>query len=75
MAETGEEVTEAFLRGAEEAWRRGERAGAREAWLKARSPSCGVRCLYDGSFTRKLRAGPGVLAALLEEKGWKLREL
>jgi uncharacterized protein YbbK (DUF523 family) len=37
--------------------------------FKARSPSCGVGWIYDGSFSRKLRPGDGVTAALLRENG------
>lgn len=38
----GADVTDAFLRGAEEAARLARAFGAREALLKARSPSCGA---------------------------------
>jgi len=37
--------------------------------LKARSPSCGVGQIYDGSFTGTLTAGSGVTARLLREAG------
>jgi uncharacterized protein YbbK (DUF523 family) len=33
--------------------------------FKAHSPSCGVGSIHDGSFSRKLRDGDGVTAALL----------
>ncbi|SEA01676.1 Uncharacterized conserved protein YbbK, DUF523 family [Oribacterium sp. KHPX15] len=41
------------------------------AILQSRSPSCGVKQIYDGSFTGKLIQGKGVLAELLSEKGIK----
>jgi uncharacterized protein YbbK (DUF523 family) len=60
------DVTEAFIRGARqvEAWVR--RFGIREAYLKARSPSCGVGAVAVGSNTIP---GDGVTAALLREFG------
>ena len=39
------------------------------AVLKARSPSCGCGCIYDGSFTGTLIPGDGVTAALLKQQG------
>ena len=48
---TGEDVTEAFERGAERAMRIVREHGCTAAILKARSPSCGFGEIYDGSFT------------------------
>jgi uncharacterized protein YbbK (DUF523 family) len=42
------------------------------AILKARSPSCGKDEIYDGSFTKTLRSGDGIFAALLKEKNIKI---
>lgn len=70
----GRDVTRAFLRGAEETLRLARLYGAEEAWLKARSPSCGVHHVYDGSFSGRLRCGRGVTAALLGRAGLRLRE-
>lgn len=39
------------------------------AILKQRSPSCGSRTVYDGSFTGHVVPGEGVAAALLGEAG------
>ncbi len=39
------------------------------AVLKARSPTCGVYQVYDGTFSGVLRDGSGVLAQALLEKG------
>lgn len=38
------------------------------AILQSRSPSCGVRQIYDGSFSKKLIDGKGIFANLLFEK-------
>lgn len=40
--------------------------------LKSRSPTCGVKQVYDGSFSGTLVDGMGVLAAALREKGYKV---
>ena len=42
------------------------------AILKSRSPTCGVKQVYDGTFTGTLVDGMGVLAAALKEKGYKV---
>ena len=38
--------------------------------LKSRSPTCGVKQVYDGTFTGTLIDGMGVLASALHEKGY-----
>lgn len=40
------------------------------AILKSRSPTCGVRQVYDGTFSGKLVDGMGVLAAALQKNGY-----
>lgn len=40
------------------------------AILKARSPTCGVHQIYDGTFTGKLVDGSGVLAQALKDAGY-----
>ena len=39
--------------------------------LKSRSPTCGVRQIYDGSFSGKLVDGMGALAKALHEAGYR----
>lgn len=65
----GEDVTSSFLRGAEETLRLARMFGARAAILKERSPSCGVREVYDGTFQRRLISGMGVAAYYLAQNG------
>ena len=65
----GEDVTEAFRRGAQLALETARREGCRLALLKERSPSCGSGKIYDGSFSGTLIPGDGVAAALLKEHG------
>ena len=42
------------------------------AILKARSPTCGVHQVYDGTFSGKLVDGAGVLAQALLDAGYKV---
>lgn len=69
MTADGEEVTEAFQNGAQQALRIACEAGCRRAVLKARSPSCGCGLIYDGTFSGRLIAGDGIFARLLMQAG------
>jgi uncharacterized protein YbbK (DUF523 family) len=66
---SGEDVTVAFVSGAEQALALVAQHGIRVALLKARSPSCGNREAYDGSFSGVKVAGEGVTAAALRRAG------
>jgi uncharacterized protein YbbK (DUF523 family) len=65
----GEDFSAAFIAGAQQALALVERQQIRLAVLKARSPSCGNRENYDGSFSGRKVAGEGVTAALLRRAG------
>jgi len=65
----GADLTAAYLQGAQAALALALEHGAGMAILKSRSPSCGSRQVYDGSFTGVLREGEGVTAALLRAHG------
>jgi uncharacterized protein YbbK (DUF523 family) len=69
MTHEGEDVTDAYLKGARRALERAKATGATTAVLKSRSPSCGAGHVYDGTFTSTLQAGDGVTAALLRSEG------
>ena len=43
--------------------------------LQSRSPSCGVKQIYDGSFGGVRIPGQGVTAALLGRAGFKLMDI
>ena len=45
------------------------------AILQPRSPSCGVRQIYDGSFSGNLIPGAGVFAELLLEHGFRVLDV
>jgi uncharacterized protein YbbK (DUF523 family) len=65
--EDGQDLSEAFVRGARRAVSMAP--GATRAILKARSPSCGCRQTHiDG----RLQPGMGVFAALLSSRGLEL---
>ncbi|MBM7616377.1 DUF523 domain-containing protein [Alkaliphilus hydrothermalis] len=68
----GKDVTEEFIKGAEETLKIAEVLGIKEAVLKAKSPSCGNKLIYDGSFAGNKIKGHGVTAALLASKGIKV---
>ena len=72
FSKAGQDVTEEFRRGAEKALAFCRDKGVTQAVLKARSPSCGVHAVYDGSFTGKTVPGMGVTARLLAENGIEL---
>lgn len=65
----GQDVTGAFLAGAQAVADLARACGARAAVLKECSPSCGVREIYDGSFGGRRTPGIGVTAALLQKEG------
>ena len=68
----GEDVTREYELGAEAGLRISEVTGAQGAYLMARSPSCGVHEVYDGTFTGKLIPGQGITARKLGEAGLEL---
>jgi len=47
----------------------------KKCYLKAKSPSCGISSIYDGSFSGNLKKGSGVFAALLKLNNVELEEL
>ena len=65
----GDDVTAAFKRGAEHALKLAQDHDCQMAVLKARSPSCGSKRGYDGSYSQTVVDGIGVTAALLKAHG------
>jgi uncharacterized protein YbbK (DUF523 family) len=65
----GVDVTEHYQRGADQAVKLARASGADMAVLKARSPSCGSREVYDGSHRGVLVSGEGVTAEALRAVG------
>lgn len=69
----GEDVTEAFVKGAEETLKIAKLLEAKEAILKEGSPSCGSCRIYDGTFQNQRKSGSGVTATLLRKHGISIK--
>jgi len=68
--ETGADVTERFVKGAEAVLRIARMCGAEEALLKNKSPSCGAGRIYNAE---GMVDGDGVTTALLKGSGIRTR--
>lgn len=69
LSKAGEDVTGAFILGAEKTLAVARGQGITLAVLKERSPSCGFGAVYDGTFTGTVVPGSGVAAELLAKNG------
>ena len=69
MDRNGVDRTEAYRRGAECAVKLAEINHCTMAILKQRSPSCGSKAIYDGTFSGKVVPGAGVAAKALQAAG------
>ena len=65
----GEDVTSYFRKGASIALERAIKSGAKLALLKSKSPSCGKKLVYDGTFSGYLTEGDGITVSLLKKHG------
>ena len=72
--DAGENVDAAFRAGAAACLQIAKDEQIDLAVLQPRSPSCGLRQVYDGSFSGRLVPGSGVFAALLKENGFRVAE-
>ncbi|CDZ77158.1 hypothetical protein BN59_01440 [Legionella massiliensis] len=68
----GEDVSQEYRSGAEKALKLAQKNHVCCAILKARSPSCGSKQVYDGTHSKKLVEGMGITAQLLTENGIKV---
>ncbi len=68
----GKDLTDHFVTGARGVLEMARKSGARLAILKERSPSCGVRSIYNGTFQGNTAPGMGVTAAILSMNGIEL---
>lgn len=65
----GRDVTKPYMKGAELAYNICLYLGIDKVILKERSPACGVKEIYDGTFTHKVKKGMGVTSEYLKSKG------
>lgn len=65
-------VTKEYLKGAEETLYIAKLFNVKKALLKAKSPSCGNKEIYDGTFTGNKIKGIGITAKLLKENGLEI---
>lgn len=72
QTEDGIDCTQSFLKGVDEVEKLMTYQQIELAILKAKSPSCGSNMIYDGTFSRRLIAGQGVLASYLSKQGIKV---
>ena len=71
----GADVTAEFKLGAEVAFKVAQENRATEAYLKSKSPSCGVNRIYDGSFSGVTKEGHGIFAQRLLDAGLTVHEI
>jgi len=71
----GENVTAKYTKGALEALRIAKLTGCDEAFLKGKSPMCGVGEVYSGNFDGKMISGDGLFARLLKKAGIKVNRV
>ena len=71
----GTSVDQEYRTGAEKALAIAEENQIDYAILQSRSPSCGVKEIYDGTFSGKKIPGMGVFAKLLNQKGYKILDV
>ena len=69
---TGADVTAPYVSGARAALEAALRNGAELALLKARSPACSPKGIYDGTFSGQLVEGRGIAAQALGDAGLEL---
>ncbi|MCI5840028.1 MAG: DUF523 domain-containing protein [Peptoniphilaceae bacterium] len=66
---SGKDVTKFFYKGAEIALKKAKIENIKYAILKSKSPSCGNKYVYDGTFSNKLIKKDGITCKILKENG------
>ena len=72
ITKDGVNVTDQFIKGAEETLAIAKTVKAEYAILKSKSPSCGTGIIYAGTFKGDIRFGDGVTSATLKKHGFKV---
>ena len=68
LSNKGIDVTKNFIQGAEKTLKIAKENNVKTAILKAGSPSCGYKKIYDGTFLGNKIQGMGVTAAILNKE-------
>ncbi|WP_283620730.1 DUF523 domain-containing protein [Limosilactobacillus avium] len=69
VSRDGVDVTKRYLASAHRVLQIAQDNDVQVAFLKQKSPACGTKLVYDGSFSGRRIPGFGVTAALLHQKG------
>lgn len=72
ISNKGTDVTEKFIKGANETLKIAQLYNCNEAIMKDGSPSCGSKYIYDGSFVGKKIPGEGITSSLLRKNNIKV---
>ena len=75
ISRNGQDVDAAFRLGAEKCLEIARKEEPDLIILQSRSPSCGVKQRYDGTFTGTLTDRPGVTAELLMDHGFRVLDV
>lgn len=69
VTKAGKDVTSEYHKGAELALELLKKEKVQTVILQSRSPSCGVKQVYDGSFQKKLLNSSGIAAIMFQQNG------
>lgn len=72
ISQNGEDRTENYKKGAEIALKTALETDCKIAVLKSKSPSCSIKQIYDGSFSKTLINESGIAARLFVKNGIKV---
>lgn len=72
ITKSGKNMTDNFLKGAEQVLQIAKTYKIKEAILKQRSPSCGCGQIYNGDFSGTIIKGNGITTSLLKKHGIKV---
>lgn len=75
MNTEGKNITKEFTFGAQKAFEIVKKENPNLIILQSRSPSCGIKQIYDGTFSGKKITGHGLFAALCIEAGYKVLDI
>ena len=75
MNTEGKNITKEFTIGAQRAFEIVKKENPDLIILQSRSPSCGIRQIYDGTFTGIKIPGHGLFAALCIKAGYKVLDI